>query len=282
LFSPLHYFLWFFLIFLFIVGDAAPDHLFTKVNEKIFENRPTFSAFIALLDNYIAETGKAEVVTEEEKRENMNFLNLIMDTAVMQYIHHYLLAKGKTRATSREEFIRELNRVWFGLYSRKARNDSSGFEHVFLGEIKQDTKEITGFHNWIQLYFEEKKGLFDYRGYLKPKKRGFSTHIPSSSEQFISIQFLWKGYLKNVSSSFIGTSPEFEIALYTLCFFMGEEENVVDVGPYHVNITCHRWKQGSQTFIATTFPSEPLSLPSSSASRQVCSAHCLLLVLFLF
>jgi poly(U)-specific endoribonuclease len=245
--------------FIYEGGDAAPDKLFTSVDEKALA-KPTFAAFIALLDNYIAETGKAEVVTDEERKENMDFLNLIMDTAVMQYVHHYLIAKGKIRSTDRNDFIRDLNRLWFGLYSRKTRNDSSGFEHVFLGEIKEDTKEVTGFHNWIQLYLEEKKKAFDYRGYIKPKKRGHGAHIPHSCEQFISLQFSWKGFLKNVSSSFIGTSPEFEIALYTLCFYTEEQENIVQIGPYRVNITVHKWpanpKQGQPVYIGSSFPSE--------------------------
>ena len=46
--------------------------------------------------------------------------------------------------------------------------------------------------------------------------------------------------LKSVSSTLIGVSPEFEIALYTLCFFAGGEDNHVDIGPYSVNIKCYR------------------------------------------
>lgn len=42
--------------------------------------------------------------------------------------------------------------------------DSSGFEHVFVGETKSGT-EIVGFHNWIQFYLQEKNGNLDYKGY---------------------------------------------------------------------------------------------------------------------
>jgi poly(U)-specific endoribonuclease len=65
---------------------VAPDPLFVFVDEKVLE-KPTFKAFIAILDNYIAQTGQSEVVTTEERQENQRFLNFAMDTAVMQYVH---------------------------------------------------------------------------------------------------------------------------------------------------------------------------------------------------
>eukprot|EP01031_Cornospumella_fuschlensis_P029242 gene29242-35298_t len=129
-------------------GDAAADPLFSYVDPKALA-KPTYAAFIALLDNYIAELGQSEVVDAHELTENRRFLNLIMDTPVMQYAHQYLLRTGKTRASTREQFIAELDALWFALYRRKTNNDSSGFEHVFVGEVKEENNEIVGFHNWI-------------------------------------------------------------------------------------------------------------------------------------
>jgi hypothetical protein len=37
----------------------------------------------------------------------------------------------------------------------------------------------------------------------------------------LSVQFDWKGQRKPVTTLLIGTSPEFELALYTLCFVAG-------------------------------------------------------------
>jgi hypothetical protein len=34
-------------------------------------------------------------------------------------------------------FKRRLDSIWFGLYRRETQNDSSGFEHVFVGEEKE-------------------------------------------------------------------------------------------------------------------------------------------------
>jgi hypothetical protein len=78
------------IIEMYDLEDTASQPLFTFVDEKALL-RPTYAAFVVLLDNYIAITGQSEVVTEEEKKENINFLNLIMDTAVMQYVHQVII-----------------------------------------------------------------------------------------------------------------------------------------------------------------------------------------------
>ena len=49
-----------------------------------------------------------------------------------------------------------LNDLWLTPYTRVTKNDSSGFEHVFVGEEKDG--KIIGLHNWVQYYNEEKKG----------------------------------------------------------------------------------------------------------------------------
>ena len=45
----------------------------------------------------------------------------------------------------------------------------------------------------------------------------------------MTIQFAWGEEVKSVGTSFIGVSPEFEIALYTLCFLSDSEETEVEV-----------------------------------------------------
>lgn len=52
------------------------------------------------------------------------------------------------------------------MYSRgSGRIGSSGFEHVFLAEIKNG--HVSGLHNWIYFNEEEKKNFANYLGYMK-------------------------------------------------------------------------------------------------------------------
>jgi len=63
------------------------------------------------------DTSKAEVVTTEEERENQNFLQLIVETPVMQEAQRFLVARGRA-PSSKEEFKKKLYNIWFKLYRR--------------------------------------------------------------------------------------------------------------------------------------------------------------------
>ena len=78
-------------------------------------------AFIALLDNYERETGRAEVVTQEEINENRRFIDLIMETEPMK-IAHEVLAKFKKSPLDVRGFKHQLYQIWFELYSRTKGN----------------------------------------------------------------------------------------------------------------------------------------------------------------
>lgn len=232
--------------------DSADMPLFSSVDRAVWK-RPTYAAFLALLDNYIAETGVAENVSNVERREISKFLDRIMETGPMQFCHKYCHAKAPNRVPAdRAGFIRLLKEIWFALYrrARHGRNDSSGFEHVFIGEVKNG--DVSGFHNWVQFYLEEQKKTLDYRGYIKPRGRSARQ---DANDHLLTMQFRWSGVEKFVGTSFIGCSPEFEMALYTTCFLVGEEENKVELDTgadiFGIVIKCYTMRG---RHIGTTFP----------------------------
>ena len=203
---------------------------------------------MALLDNYTAETGAAEVVTNAERQEVRTFLDRVLQTKPMQFCKSYCQHRG----VGTGDFKALLNTIWFELYRRETRADSSGFEHVFVGEVKGD--EVSGFHNWMQFYLEEKRGNLDYRGYIKP--RASNQAETEADDQLLSLQFSWRGVEKFVSSSFIGVSPEFEFALYTLCFLVGEQENEVELrmengDVFGLVVKCYKMARDK---VGTSFP----------------------------
>jgi hypothetical protein len=228
--------------------DRANEPLFSYVNPTILE-KPTFKSFIALLDNYESSTGVREDVTREEIMENRNFIDQIMKTKVMNKAHEYLASCGKS---DRDiwKFKHQLYDIWFKLYCRSKHvrvPDSSGFEHVFVGETSG--KEVIGFHNWIQFYLQEQMGNVDYQGYIRRGKQQITNDSP-----LLTVQFKWKSETKPIGSTFIGTSPEFEIALYTIAFLCCPEPHVdVIINGLYVTLTCYRhWNN----YLGTSYPTD--------------------------
>uniref|UniRef100_A0A672YGA5 Uridylate-specific endoribonuclease n=1 Tax=Sphaeramia orbicularis TaxID=375764 RepID=A0A672YGA5_9TELE len=176
-----------------VVQDHASLPLFSNVNEVKLRNTTTISRFMKLLDNYERSTGVTERVTTEET----GFIHSL-SVISPQRAHQYLGFKSQL--------------ILICL-------DSCGFEHVFVGETRSGT-EIIGFHNWIQFYLQEKNRQLDYKGY-----KAREHDLPDHDDHVLNLQFTWHGVVKPVGSAFIGTSPEFEMAIFTVVFLMNTERS---------------------------------------------------------
>jgi len=215
-------------------NDRARDSLFDWVDENVF-SRPTYKTFCALLDNFEMEVGTAEVTTQEERQEVHEFLDAMMDTDVMKEAHKFLVEKGKADSDE-NKFKRQLHDIWFRMFAKnyRGRVDSCSFEHVFVGEGRGE--ELIGLHNWIQFYLQEKAGNIDYHGYFKR-----STKRDDEELRLLAVQFDWRNQkCKPMCSVFVGSSPEFEIAAYTICLLLDRDGKLdVQMGEYEVEITVH-------------------------------------------
>ncbi|XP_024659019.1 uridylate-specific endoribonuclease C [Maylandia zebra] len=181
------------------VQDQASQPLFSNVNESKLRNITTFSSFMTLLDNYERSTGVTEQVTTEELTEMDLFLDAVLETKVMKHS-----ISSSPLGTLRFATMKKPERKWRRIL------DSSGFEHVFVGETKSGT-EIIGFHNWVQFYLQEKNQHLDYKGY-----KAREHDLPDQDDHVLNLQFSWHGVVKPVGSAFIGTSPEFEMAVFLM------------------------------------------------------------------
>lgn len=125
---------------------------------------PTIQALLPLHNNYILEANVNEVYTADEKIEENNFLDKILSTPIMQHTRNFLIENNKL-GKDPKEFKDLLRLIWFNMYSRGGgKIGSSGFEHVFAGEIKNN--QISGLHNWVYFANQEKENQLNYLGYL--------------------------------------------------------------------------------------------------------------------
>ncbi|TTO63379.1 Poly(U)-specific endoribonuclease [Bagarius yarrelli] len=202
------------------VLHAVLTLLFVYVDEVSLFSRSSYSALIALLDNYERKTGVTENFSSSELQEQENFLTETMkNTPLGKELFSFLHIKGYY--SSWEEFLYDLRMMWFGLYSRSSGSlDSSGFEHIFAGQ------------RW------------------------------TSYPDVLGLQFMWDGYYKPVGSALFGSSPEMDLAVYTLCFITRPGKHCrLSLGGKTLTIQTHTWDKTTygdgKKFIGSAYPVTP-------------------------
>ncbi|KAK2167086.1 hypothetical protein LSH36_32g14053 [Paralvinella palmiformis] len=176
--------------------DRAPKKLFQKMTSDIRRYSPIHRKFVRLLNNY--EVGDDDILGRRE-REEEDFLNELLRSGPFIVLERFL-SDQKLFSTS---FSSEIYDLWF----KKLDGRSSAFETVFVG-VKHESR-VFGLNNWIQFYLQEKAKRINYHGYLSKNQIGL-----------LQLRFTWDGIMKPLSTMFIGTSPDFELALYSLCYFV--------------------------------------------------------------
>lgn len=231
-------------------GDSAGRPLFARVDGAIF-SRPTYKAFVALLDNYTSQTGVSESSTPAQAAEESAFLDACLATRPLRYAHTLLSARGAA-PPALPDFKAALHQMWFRRYTRAARDDTSGFEHTFVGEVGSGDAagRVVGLHNWVRFALLERAGHANFHGHIPPKRAR-----ADPGDRVVSIQFSAFGAAaKDISSMFVGTSPELELALYTLVFMGGSEETRFAVDGVGVCIKAFRIRSKYGDKVGSAFP----------------------------
>lgn len=207
--------------------DEAKGPLFARVDEGRLK-RPSYHTFLALLDNYEAEMGVPETMTQQKFKDTWVFIHTIFQTKPMQLAYLWLKHMGKAR--DQQSFKRELYDMWFKPHSsiQGQGPDTSCFEHTFVGEIRGTA--VLGFDSWLQMYSQEKAGQLNYKGHFG------STYNPHS--HWLSVQFSWKGATQPGVSMLMGPSPEFELALFTVGHVLGQSTYNISLGGEAVVMKC--------------------------------------------
>lgn len=227
------------------LDDDAPQK-FLDVDEARLFAIPTVEKMRALYNNYELDTSVNEHATALEKNEESDFIDELLKTNVMRALMQFLQQKGVV--TSDPKTHKELLKtIWFTMYSRgQGRIGSSGFEHVFLAENKNNT--VVGLHNWIYLYEQEKAGHVDYKGWIKKLDLGTKGAVAK-------VRFSFDSLNKPVNGLFIGTSPELEMALYTLCFAtFPDKDCIVASNGHQFKIRTYTFRYRGKTVIGSAYP----------------------------
>ncbi|CAO1355824.1 unnamed protein product [Diamesa tonsa] len=224
--------------------DEASQPLLS-IDERVY-TMGTVEKMIIMFNNYEQDTMINEYVTPLEKKEENEFVDAVLATPVMRHAMNFLQQKGSVTLDpiTHRDLLRT---IWFNMYSRgQGKIGSSGFEHVFLSEVRNAS--VIGLHNWVYLADQEKSGDLDYQGYTKKIDLG-------NKGQIAKIRFTLNGLNKPTNSLFIGTSPELEMALYTVCFELRADKDCrMSYGGSAFNIVTHSFRYRSKNLIGSAYP----------------------------
>ncbi|KAK6040066.1 hypothetical protein COOONC_22429 [Cooperia oncophora] len=72
----------------------------------------------------------------------------------------------------------------------------------------------------------------------------------------LQLKFKWQNELKKSGSLMIGTSPEYDMALYTLCFLSrrGNQQCQVELDGCPLGVTSYDLTQKNKVYIGTIYP----------------------------
>ncbi|CAG0893665.1 unnamed protein product [Cyprideis torosa] len=183
--------------------------LFTKHPPFI---KGTWPYFMNLLDNYEPDVQISENPWSGAEQELKEFVEQLWITKPIILAKDFLIQNEFVQ--NQDEFQEKFKTIWFERYKRCSRDcalrSSSGFEHVFLGEIK--SQNPIGFHGWAYFSEKEKDRQIDYQG-VKHFKRLSKDYV------FVQVSFKFRDYCKDITSLLIGSSVELEMAILTVCWF---------------------------------------------------------------
>ena len=201
-----------------------------------------------MYENYNNDVTVKEDRTKAERREEDEFLDEVMKSKVMIRTVQFLKEQGVvSKSYTASQFRSLLKELWFDVYSRGQRIlGSSGFEHVFLGEKKNGG--VQGFHNWFYFYNQEQKNKINYLGHWEDRKL-------SDKGTGLAFTFKWGDEQKPYGSMLVGTSPQMELAVYTVCLMVREEDKCpVSLGGEAATVTTHVFNRPKGVrYIASAF-----------------------------
>lgn len=174
--------------------------------EPELRDYPSIYIIRSLYDNYEHDSRKKENRTMEKRMEENLLIDTFLNTNTMSTAMQWLSDNG---FIDPDEFERKdtLRHIWFTQFD----GTTSGFERVFLSEIYAGT-DILGVQNWLYFEYLENFNRIDYMGYVD--KLDFS-----DDASLLKLNFKMNDIIRLNSTMFVGTLPELEMSLYTICFY---------------------------------------------------------------
>ena len=221
------------------VTDGAKYPLF-EINPELLDF-PSISVTRTLYDSYEHDYRKKLNRTLEIREHENLLIDTYLNTNVMATTMQWLADRG---FIDPDDFERKdvIRRIWFTMFS----GSSCGFERVFASENYGTA--VIGVQDWV--YFENQETLkrIDYMGYVDKLNLG-------STSSLLKLNFQMDGVVRPNATIFVGTMPELEMSLYTICFYARPNNACpVSLGGTKFNVYTHAFTYFGNDVIDLALP----------------------------
>lgn len=222
------------------ITDIAKDPLFYVEPELL--DYPSIYIIRSLYDNYEQNASKKENRTLEKRMEENLLIDTFLNTNTMSTAMQWL---SDNSFIDPDDFERKdtLRHIWFTQFD----GTTSGFERIFVSEIYGGT-DILGVQDWIYFEYLENLQRINYMGYVDKLELGDGASL-------LKFNFEMNGIIRPNATMFVGTLPELEMSLYTICFY-ARPNNLcpISLGGTKFNIFTHSFRYFGMDLIDLALP----------------------------
>ncbi|KAG8129674.1 hypothetical protein E2320_016359 [Naja naja] len=233
--------------------NTITDEELQEASEKIYHsdhNRAEESDIVLNKQYFTSKTNRQEDNSPNQLFSYVNHEKLFSKPTYASFIK--LLDNYNAHVGTEEKFTKEQMKEQDIFLQEIMKTEVMKELYTFLHskrEIKK--KKVSGFHNWIRFYLLEKQGIVNY---FSHSYDGPWTSYPD----VLGMQFDFDGFYKQVGSAFIGSSPEFEFGLYSLCFIARPGKVChLKIGGHNLDIQTYTWDKSTyvngKKYIATAY-----------------------------
>ncbi|KAI6231202.1 Endoribonuclease [Aphelenchoides besseyi] len=261
--------------------ESVSYNLFKSIKPTLFK-RPSFAKLLALRKYFNPQTGVAEVQSQAKIQAIKEFFETVWSSGPFKKLIEFVRAHSKSIdllvnkqiestdhpwAKDPNTFRQAVMSIWFDTFSRaKGKLDSSGFEHVFLGEVKN--QQVSGMHNWAVMADLERSPTenFIYRGYLRKE-----------FDVIAEVNLMWKGFEKPQGSFLANSSPAFDFSLLTACFLARRgpgNKCFATIDGCNIAVQSYEQAQNGKMFIGTVYPAIGRSSPTCQKNYNQRKTSC--------
>ncbi|TGZ66303.1 hypothetical protein CRM22_005407 [Opisthorchis felineus] len=212
-------------------NDQSPGPLFRNFDEAALVNKmDILQSYIHLLRIYkeLELKAIASKKSMEYHQEVKEFFYQLRRTDIWQEAAHSI-ANYDQRYKCGDFPHLFMDRLWFRL-----ERYQSGLENTFVGHMQHDDLP----NNWIQLGCLEARKKLNYLGYI--------TKLCGDPPLLATVVFdiVDETPVPCNTTILIGTSPQFELAMYTILYLTGDQEMTVQLGSCRVTASCELSSNG--------------------------------------